>query len=302
MSLELEKRIKKIKRVLNVERILSLSPDKSSIQKYYKINKIPYTVFHTGSDRIYMGISSDGIYKEDDLLGDARIVEEYILNRKAKTILELATGRGANSYYLAKQFPHCKFLGLDISDAQLSLATKKAKKVSNYFPELGDYHDLSRFKDESVDIVFVVEALCYSTEKEKVLHEVCRVLKPDGLFVVFDGYLNKSSESLSAIEKISCGLVEKGMALVNFESYKSFIEKAKSDFQVYKEEDLSKFVLPTMSRFENMSARFFGYPNLAGIVSKILPTEFINNSVAGYLMAPLVREGIYCYMLTILSK
>ncbi|MDO8561416.1 MAG: class I SAM-dependent methyltransferase [bacterium] len=302
MNTELETKIEKISKVLNVEEIISLSPDKDYIRKYYRINRIPYSLFHTSTDRIYMGISRDGVYKEDDLLGIARIVSDYISKQKAQTVLELATGRGANSFYLAQQFPDTRFSGVDISEAQLSLANKKARKVGNYSPELGDYHDLSRFKDNTFDIVFVVEALCYSTDKGKVLQEVNRILKDGGLFIIFDGYLNKKEEELTEIEKLACDLGEKGMALTDFESYQSFLLKAKTDFRVAYEEDLSIFIIPTMKRFERMGKIFFDHPTMAKIASKILPKELINNAATGYLMPTVMKNGLYCYMLTVLAK
>lgn len=302
MSTELEVRIEKIKRVLNVGEILSLSLDKSYVQKYYKVNKIPYTLFHTATDRIYMGISRDGIYKEDDLLGIARIVTTYISKHKAKSVLELATGRGANSLYLAQKFPETQFSGVDISEAQLSLAHKKAKKVRNYIPELGDYHDLSHFKDDTFDMVFVGEALCYSTKKETVLREVYRVLKSGGIFIVFDGYLNIEKEKLTESGKLARGLVEKGMALEYFESYTSFIKKSRINFEIEYEENLSEFVLPTMYRFEKIGAKFFDHPYLSKIISKILPKELINNAATEYLMPTVMKDGLYCYMLTVLAK
>ncbi|MBI4050373.1 MAG: hypothetical protein HY396_00130 [Candidatus Doudnabacteria bacterium] len=71
----LKNRLQKISEVFDIEKILSLNPDKQYIQRYYQINQIPYTLFHTNTDLIYMGISRDGVYKADDLLEAARTVE-----------------------------------------------------------------------------------------------------------------------------------------------------------------------------------------------------------------------------------
>ncbi len=189
---EITQKLENIRKVFDINRVIGLKTDKAYIQKYYKINKIPYSLFHTNTDLIYMGVSRDGIYKEDDLLEAARTVEKYLKELNGSKVLELATGRGANSFYLAQRFPAVKFCGLDISGGQLDYAFKKARRVNNYHPEFGDYHDLSRFENRSFDIVFVVEALCYSTDKDKVLAEVYRVLKKGGVFIIFDGYSNKS--------------------------------------------------------------------------------------------------------------
>jgi SAM-dependent methyltransferase len=168
---------------------------------------------------------------------------------------------------------------------------------------LGDYHDLSRYKDGMFDIVFEVEALCYSTRKERVLSEVNRVLRKGGLFILFDGYLNKDEDEVSATEAVARGLVEKGMALNRFENYKAFITKAiQAGYQVAYEENLSSYVLPTMDRFEKLGARFFKHAYISRLVSKLFPKEFINNAATGYLMPTVMKSGLFCYMLTVLEK
>lgn len=295
-------RIEEIKKVFDLESITSMPNDLKAIQEYYRTNKIPYSIFHTSTDRIYMGISRDGIYKEDDLLGAARIVSKNISDLKAHSVLELATGRGANSYFLAQQFPECEFYGIDISPAQLSLAYKKSKKTKNYHPASGDYHDLSSFADNTFDVVFVVEALCYSTHKQRVLEEVRRVLKTGGRLIIFDGYLKKYEEELTEDEKLACTIVEKGMALADFESYGDCKKTMYSMYKLLEEEDLSAFVIPTMERFERLAAKFFRRPKLARLLLQILPKSVLYNALTGYLLPTTMREGVYCYMLTVLEK
>ena len=74
---------------------------------------------------------------------------------------------------------------------------------------------------------------------------------------MFDGYLNKQDSQITDLEIITKNLIEKSMALSTFESYQSFINKAKlSNFEIIHEENLSKFILPTMYRFENLASKF----------------------------------------------
>lgn len=171
----------------------------------------------------------------------------------------------------------------------------------NYHPDFGDYHDLSKFGNETFDIVFVVEALCHSTDKNKVFAEVWRVLKTKGVFIIIDGYSNK--DQMTADEKIALHLVEKGMALESFEYYDSVLDKAKENkFKIEFEEDVSKFVLPTMERFERKATKFFRFPILAKVAVKIFPCEFLYNTIAGYLSATLIKIGVCSYMITVFKK
>lgn len=289
--------------MFDIHKIVSLRPNAMYVQHYYRINQFAYSLFHTSTDRMYMGISRDGIYKPDDLLEAAKVVERYLRKRHATQILELATGRGATSAYLAEKFPQVRMDGIDISAGQLEFAYKKARHLTNYHPIFGDYHDLSAFKTATFDIVFVIEALCYSREKQRVLREVKRVLKPGGVFIVFDGYGKSASNLLGEIELLASQLTEKSLAVSEFEEYNSFLMKAKQQgYKVVEEEDVSPYILPTLRRFERLAKIFFAVPLLAKVTAKLLPPVFIYNIVAGYLFPEIITSGIGCYYITVLRK
>ncbi len=59
------------------------------------------------------------------------------------------------------------------------------------------------FPTAAFDVVFVIEALCYSTQKKQVLKEVKRVLKKDGIFIVIDAFARKHTEELTPHEKLA---------------------------------------------------------------------------------------------------
>lgn len=303
MSNELEEKLKKIKTVFDTEDIVSLQTGKDYVQKYYSVNKIPYSFFHTKSGLMCMGISRDGVFKEDDLFEAARTVENYIKDHGAKKVLELATGGGAHSYWLAKRHYGVSFYGVDLSNKRLDIALEKAKKVNNYHPSHGDYHDLKAYESNTFDIVFVVEALCYSTVKEEVLHNVHRILKPGGVFIVFDGYLNKELPELTTDESLAVQLTERGMALEKFENYADFKGKIKrANFTLHFEENVSSYVMPTMRKFERLAQKFFSHPVLAKVIVNVFPKEFTYNSLSGYLMPFLFETEVFSYWITILKK
>lgn len=95
---ELEEKLNKIREVFNVDEILNLDINKKHIQQYYKVNKLPYSLFHTRTGLIHMGLTYGDKFKQEDLLGQAKIVEKYLKKVQAKRVLELATGRGGVFY------------------------------------------------------------------------------------------------------------------------------------------------------------------------------------------------------------
>ncbi len=293
----LKEKLYKIARVFDIDKLQSVQADNNYIRSYYLKNKIPYSIFHTKLNFVHMGISRDEVFKEQDLLEHASLVDKYITELDATNVLELATGRGANSLWLARKHPDKNFYGVDLSEGQISFARKGAKEYSNFHAELGDFHNLEQFEDNTFDIVFIVEALCHSNSTGKALSEINRVLKDDGHFIVFDGYLG--SRELSDDEKTAAKITEHGMAVAEFLEYQNFKNlSTKNGLHVIKEEDLSKFVIPTMQRFERMAERFFKRPRIGKFASRLLPQEFTYNAVSGMLMPILFRKGVFEYWVT----
>ncbi len=268
------------------------------IARYYAVNRYAYRLFHNRSGFIHMGISRDGIYSEDDLFEQARYVASHIKALQARVVLELAYGQGANSIFLSKLFPVTKFLGIDLANGQADQV-----KHANLSLVHGDYHDLSLFAEASIDIVFVVEALCHSTQKEVVLGEVYRVLKPGGLFIVIDAYRSKSAHELTQDEITAIALVERGMMVARFEEYSEFKQTIKRcGFVTVAEEDVTSFIVPTLRRFEAQALRYFKRGWLMRVVNSCLPQEFTGNAISALLMPDMVERKIATYTMLTLKK
>ena len=297
----LKRKLSKIYKIFDIDEVKNLEISKEYIQKYYKTNRIPYSLFHTNDDFMYMGISRGEFYDKDDLKEHARLIDKYIKKYRSKSVLELASGRSATTTYLAERNLGSQFYGVELSEGQLQHANKKLRKHTNLNVFQGDYHDLSSFKDEEFDLVYVIEAFCYSNNKQQVFNEVRRVLKKDGLFIVFDGY--RGARKADADEEVACMITQKGMALELFEKYEDFLIYAnKENFDLLYEENLSKLVIPTMKRFERLATIFLNLPLINKLILMTFPKEFIYNVIPAYLMPTLMEEGFGQYMFSVFQK
>lgn len=103
-------------------------------------------------------------------------------NVKNRDILEIGCGGGQNAIVLKTW--GARPVGLDISQEQLKHARKLAKKegVEVQFVH-GNMENLSRFENESFDIVLSAFGMGYSENLTKTIRETYRVLRKNGLLV-----------------------------------------------------------------------------------------------------------------------
>jgi len=293
----LELFLRQIGAIFDVSSILNKRQARSQVVHYYLINRLAL-LFYNSSGFFHYGISYDGKYKKDDHKEHARIIERYIRARGAKKVMELGSGLGPNIAFLARRNPGVAFDGVDLSNKPLH----RNKTPSNAFFYLGDYHDLSRFEDDSYDIIYIIEALCYSIDKSRVLHEARRKLRKSGLLIVFDGYQRGRAEPLNPSEEVMWGLISKSLACETIESVNVVETYMREEFSITDVKDLTQCVLPSLFRFERLARFYFSYPVLARAVNTFVPHDVAKNIIHIILLPISVERQVGCYYSHVLQK
>ena len=110
-----------------------------------------------------------------------RLLNSYNLD-KDKKVLDIACGKGTTSILIAKKFG-CRVVGIDISPVLIEEAKKLAKR--NKVDKLIDFQvaDATHlpFNDNEFDASIAQAMLVLIDDKESVIREALRVIKPSGL-------------------------------------------------------------------------------------------------------------------------
>jgi ubiquinone/menaquinone biosynthesis C-methylase UbiE len=205
------------------------------------------------------------------------------LGENDKLIYDLGCGLGAPSRSFAKMYPDKQIKGITIVPWQIEKANSLNPAEGN-MPEfvLGDFTQLP-FADNSADGIFALESSCHceGLNKEAVIKEMLRVLKPGKRFVIIDGFIKKEPKEFGRLLRYCYDEICKGWALPSFPHLSLVQDAIKANGgEVDTVKDLSFRVAPSVLHAPFCVSWF--------LIKKMLQGEKLNPIRKGHLKACLL--------------
>ena len=167
-----------------------------SVKTYYDQNTNLFLKFNNSkkAQNIHRSLWKDGITNLEDALNfsNSLILNEIeSMNVNSPRVADLGCGVGASLFYIVPRLQNPKAaFGLTLSPVQAKLAKNSAHQLilenQILFTE-GDFTSVP-LANESLDVIYSVEAVCHAVDPEKYFREASRLLRKGGKLILVDDY------------------------------------------------------------------------------------------------------------------
>lgn len=269
----------------------------NDISRYYDLSEIHYRLFWNleKSHSLHYGYWDETTKNfHEALLNINKVLATTACVNNAETVLDAGCGVGGSSVWLAKE-KNCKVTGISLNEKQVQQANAFAKLSGvdeQVCFEQKDYMNTA-YPDNSFDIVWAIESVCYADDKSRFIDEAFRILKDGGRLIMADFFKQKD---LTEKEAATVKRWANGWAINDFATAEDFhCHLQQAGFREIKITDISNAIRPSAKRLYR--SYFIG---IAGAklyrLFKGKATSLARNNVdTAYLQYITLKKGLWKY-------
>ncbi|MBL0056937.1 MAG: methyltransferase domain-containing protein [Chitinophagaceae bacterium] len=220
------------------------------IERYYKLSETQYRwgwqLYKSRS--LHYGLwdaSTRNLHEA--LMNTNRRMAELAGITSQDHVLDAGCGIGGSSLWLGKN-TGCRATGITLSARQVELATALSHKdglTDRVHFEQKDY-TATGFPDESFDVVWAVESVCHTQDKNDFVKEAWRVLKPGGRLIMADFFQQPGLTGADAQLMLDWAHGWTCDHFIELDRFNGFLLQA--GFKVETEQDLTRAIWPSAKK------------------------------------------------------
>jgi SAM-dependent methyltransferase len=292
---DLDSVLKKISRIADLEELAQKKSSMDDVVNMYVEDEGIFRKVFSWAGSIHTSLSADGRYHRDGCYLQPRMIDNIIRDTQAQRVLELCSGNGFNTIYLAKNNPQVRFEAIDLMPGHIKQSRQKSSSLANIRWQVGNVEQLD-YPDQAFDLVYVIESLVHVPNPSKALSEAYRVLKPGGRMINFDCYLKHDLAELEPKQRTALRIDQNCVALLGLMQVKAFAAAAQdAGFKISILEELSDYALPDLRRLNRLVGLVFAIPRLTKVIVRSLPAEAKNGIIDCELLLALFKANLMGY-------
>lgn len=271
---------------------------------YYDATHIDYRVLWVGDENRAVHFGYYDLSARDHQSALAQM--NYVLARavditEKDNILDAGCGYGGSAMWLAKQYG-CHITGITLSPLQAAKGQRYVRErqlQDNVQIMQGDYTVLP-FEDDTFDVYWALESLVHADDRNKVLREACRVLRPGGRLVIAE-YTLREEPALTGQEKEYLRPWLYNWAMPQLLTKSDFTKiLSENRFLEIKIQDVTDHVKPSLRRLEILS--MLNYPIALFIAPLFFRKERLENYYGSWRQIKALKKGLWQYTIITASK
>ncbi len=269
-----------------------------AIKKYYTSTHFEYSVLWNWKLKTMPALHF-GYYDEkarvhkDAVVRANEVLAEFGGIQKGARVVDAGCGLGQSSLWLNQHY-NANVTGITLVPKQVETIQKFIAKhdIKNVNFMVADYLKMP-FEDNSVDIVWAVEALCHAQDKSLFYKEAFRVLKPGGKVLIAENL--RLARPMDAEKEALLKEIFHAWAIPDIDTaaeHQSHAEKA--GFKLFKNRDVTANMMISYKNLKKMCSKYY---YLAEVLHKtgIINSVRLKNMKGSLKQMEAIEKGVFTY-------